>query len=141
MSQTYFSHNLEDRYTWFNGDMSTKKVLDYILVEAYTQQFMKECKVSIESDFDSDHRLVMAQLETPTTKKARRKFTKSSKPKSSKIDPGCLKDTQIKTQFINSLSNELNRRPLLGNPDEKGTKLIECLQSVASTTLKNKFNE
>ena len=97
MSQTYFSHNLEDRYTWFNGDMSTKKVLDYILVEAYTQQFMKECKVNINSDFDSDHRLVVAQLETPTTKKVRRLYTKSSKPKSSKIDPGCLKDLQIKT--------------------------------------------
>ena len=138
MSQTFFSHNLEDRYTWFNGDMSTKKVLDYILVEAYTQQFMKECKVSIESDFDSDHRLVMAQLETPTTKKARRKFTKSSKSKSSKLDPGCLKDTQIKTQFINSLSNELNKKPLLSNPDDTGTQLIECLQNAASTTLKNK---
>ena len=67
LSQTFFNHDLEDRYNWFNGDRSTKKVLDYILVEPYTQQFMEECKVKIESDFDSDHRLVMAYLATPTT--------------------------------------------------------------------------
>ena len=69
MSQTFFNHDLKDRYTWFNGDSSTKKVLDYILVDPYTQQFMKECKVSIESsDFDSDHRLIMAYLATQLQK-------------------------------------------------------------------------
>ena len=45
MSQTFFKHDLQDRYTWFNGDMSVKKVLDFILVDGYTQKFMKECKV------------------------------------------------------------------------------------------------
>ena len=138
MSQTFFNHDLEDRYTWFNGDSSTKKVLDYILVDPYTQQFMEECKVSIESDFDSDHRLVMAYLATPTTKRARRKFIKSNKPKSSRIDPESLNDTQIKTQFINTLSNELNKTPVLDGPDDIGENLIKCLQDAASATLTNK---
>ena len=120
MSQTFFNHDLEDRYTWFNGDSSTKKVLDYILVDPYTQQFMEECKVNIESDFDSDHRLVMAYLATRTTKRARRKFIKSNKPKSSRIDPESLNDTQIKTQFINTLSHELNKTPVLDGPDDIG---------------------
>jgi hypothetical protein len=78
---------------YIHGLMGAKKVLDSILVEPYTQQFMEECKVNTESDFDSDHRLVMAYLATPTTKRARRKFIISNKPKSSRIDPESLDDT------------------------------------------------
>ena len=141
MSQTFYKHDLQDRFTWFNGDMSVKKVLDYILVDTYTQQFMKECKVDIKSDFDSDHRLLMAQLETPTTKKARRQFIKSkNNSKFPKIDSNCLKDTQVKTRFINMLSNELDKRPPLNNnADDMGKSLIKCLQDATSTTLVNKI--
>ena len=136
-SQLYFEHALEVRHTWFSGDRSTKKVLDYILVEPYTQQFMEECKVDIKYDFDSDHRLVTSCLATPTTKKARRKFSKSNQSRTI-IDPKSLDDTKIKAQFIEALSNELNKAPELDRPDDIGSDLAKCLQDAASATLSNK---
>ena len=32
MSQSYFDHPLEERFTWTSPDGQTKKVIDYILV-------------------------------------------------------------------------------------------------------------
>ena len=45
MSQSFFDHPIENRYTWFSGDGTTKKVIDYILVEPFTQQYMGKCEV------------------------------------------------------------------------------------------------
>ena len=36
--QTYFNHSIPDRYTWYSNDRKTK-VLDYILVEPFIQQY------------------------------------------------------------------------------------------------------
>ena len=41
ISQSYFEHPIESRYTWYSGDGNTKKVIDYVLVELYTQQFIE----------------------------------------------------------------------------------------------------
>ena len=89
MSQTFFDNSIDDRYTWYSSDGNTKKVIDYILVDQYMQQFIEECKVDTKADFQSDHRLVTSKMNTPTTKKARGKFAKTYTPKI-KIDPKSL---------------------------------------------------
>ena len=71
MTQTYFDYSLEDRYTWFSANKYTKKVSDYVLVEPYVQQYVKECTVNKNYDFESDHRLIKTEMHTPTTKRAR----------------------------------------------------------------------
>ena len=83
MTQTYFDHSLEDRYTWFSANKYTKKVIDYVLVEPYAQQYVKECTVNKNYDFESDHRLTKTEMHTPTTKRARQNQNKArpvSKP-------------------------------------------------------------
>ena len=59
MSQTYFNHPLENRYTWKSGDGITKKVIDYVLVETFTQQFIQDCSVNQHFDAESDHKLII----------------------------------------------------------------------------------
>ena len=46
-------------------------MLDYILVEQYVQQYVEECYVGNDYDFESDHRVVITEMNTPRTKKAR----------------------------------------------------------------------
>ena len=73
MSQTYFNHPVEERYTWFSPDGKTRKVLDYILVNKFVQDYISECKVW-QSDIESDHRMLVASIRSPKTKKARWKI-------------------------------------------------------------------
>ena len=98
MSQSFFDHPIESRYTWYSGDGITKKVLDYILVEAYTQQYMEKCEVT-NTDFESDHRLLTAEMKTPTTKKARRQGKKAKK-KEPRADPKDLDNTEVKRNIF-----------------------------------------
>ena len=51
---------------------------------------MEKCGVDTKADFESDHRLVTSKMNTPTTKKTRRKFAKPYTPEI-KIDPKSLK--------------------------------------------------
>jgi len=51
MSQSFFDHPLDKRYTWTSPDGQTKKVIDYILVEKYVQYFMKDCLVDVTMAF------------------------------------------------------------------------------------------
>ena len=43
MTQTYFEKPLSQRYTWFSNDGHTKRVLDYILMERFVQQYVIDC--------------------------------------------------------------------------------------------------
>ena len=134
MSQTFFDHPIDDRYTWYSSDGNTKKVIDYILVDQYMQQFIEECKVDTKADFQSDHRLVISKMNTPTTKKARGKFAKTYAPKI-KIDPKSLKNTEIKAQFVHAVTNELRKRQQTNEPNKIGANIVESLHAAASATL------
>ena len=70
MTQTYFDYPPEDRYTWFSGDGNTKKVIDYVLAEPFIQQYVNDCAVNANYDLESDHRLIIAKMLTPTSKKS-----------------------------------------------------------------------
>ena len=61
-----------DQYTWYSNDKKSKKINDYILMEKYVQQYVTQCIVMREYDFDSDHRLLKTTLTTPCTRKAKR---------------------------------------------------------------------
>ena len=71
MIQTYFNKPIEERYTWYSGDQKTKKVIDYVLVEQFVQQYVNNCFVSHDSHFESDHRMIVTDLCTPMTKKSK----------------------------------------------------------------------
>ena len=69
MLQTYFDYPLEERFTWYSNDGITKRVLDYILVEEFVQQYADDCKVENHFDFKTDHKLLTVHFNTPKTKK------------------------------------------------------------------------
>ena len=112
MSQSYFDHPIESRYTWYSGNGITKKVLDYILVEPFTQQYMKKCEVST-INFESDHRLLMAEMKTPTTKKARQQRI-TAKKKEPRTDPKDLDNAEIKRKYLQVVTSELSKEHSLG---------------------------
>ena len=134
MSQTYFDHPKEKRYTWHSGDGTTKKVLDYVLVEPFVQSYVVECTADENYDFDSDHRLVKTTVNTPTSKNA----LKLSKKKKHDINTGkpdirSLEREDIRKSFITSLSNELCNQ---ANANEnRDAFLVKCLESAAQSTL------
>ena len=78
MVQTFFDHQLEKRYTWYSNDGKTKKIIDYVLAENFVQQFITDCRVEPEFDFESDHRLITTEMHTPRTRQARKKPSKTT---------------------------------------------------------------
>ena len=44
-----------------------------MVTEKKIQDFIRDCKAEPDRDFDSDHRLLITSLNTPTTRKSRRK--------------------------------------------------------------------
>ena len=132
MTQTYFNYPLSERYTWYSGDNKTKKVLDYVLVEPFVQQYIKDCQVSQEFDFESDHRLIVTSLETPKTKKVRRKHIQISKAK--KLDISALKKTETAELFAKEVSRKINNGKQ-GTTTEISTNIIDTLKAAAEATL------
>ena len=133
MTQTYFDHPIENRYTWYSPDKKTKKVLDYVLMESFVQQYTLDCKVDINVDMESDHRLVATEMCTPMTKRARAKQLKPGRGPN-RINPKSLENVETRKQFTQAVTNELIRNQYV---DHSGKKIITCLENAAQTTLKN----
>ena len=69
MPQTHFECSLDERISWHSPDKKTKKILDYILVPKFINQYITDCHVKSKLDFERDHRLLITALETPKEKK------------------------------------------------------------------------
>ena len=100
--QTFFDHQLEKRYTWYSNDGNTKKVIDYVLAENFVQQFITDCRVEPEFDFDSDHRLITTEMNTPRTRQARKKSPKTTN-RGASYDIKSLVCERIHKSFINEV--------------------------------------
>ena len=68
---TWFSHGKCRRITWHPSNQVTKKVYDFILPCSWFRQYVSNRRVYNSYDFDSGHRLVIADICTPCTKVAR----------------------------------------------------------------------
>ena len=132
MIQTYFEHPVDERYTWYSNDGKTKKILDYILVEPFVQQYVTECKVHHECHVETDHRLLIATLNTPRCKKARWRVPKLKQTK--KCDISKLKDDETKQAFITKLKHNMSTINSEIDPDTS-EKIVESLQSAENATL------
>ena len=81
MPQSFFDKPLPNRYTWYSSDGKTKKIIDYILLQRFVNQYVVDCEVNPEYIFESDHRLLTTTLSTPKNKKSRWKPKTVPKPK------------------------------------------------------------
>ena len=135
MSQTYFSHQLEDRYTWHSGDGITRKVIDYVLVETFTQQFVQDCFVEQAFDIESDHKIIITQINTPTSRMARRIGRQKANKSSPKPNSKSLQDPVVKGMFMQKVTQELCRREGVTSSKDLGDSIVESLNTAAEATL------
>ena len=122
------------RYTWYSNDGKTRKILDYVLVETYVQQYVTDCRVKRGFDFDTDHRLLKTSLCTPSTRKARRKC--NAKPQKLKVNIKALMDPAVTKKFVDTVSKELrtsDNHP--ESPCGMSEKVIESLNLAASRVI------
>eukprot|EP00111_Clytia_hemisphaerica_P017270 TCONS_00051124-protein len=102
---TWFTHKKCRRITWHSNDGVTKKVYDFILCSSWLRQFVMNCRVFNSFDFDSDHRLVIAKLSTPSSKKAR--FKKHQKrTRKQKINFAAITQ-EMTDRFSNNVTGKL----------------------------------
>ena len=137
MTQTYFNHLEEERFKWFSGEKTTKKVLDYVIAEPFKQQYVKDCAVYLKFKFDSDHQIIITSMLTPTTKKAR--WKPRSAKSTTKIDLKALKEVkEIKISFINAVTHEFTnfgQHICTNQPEQISSNIITLLKIAAESTL------
>lgn len=136
MSNTFFKHRMLHRYTWYSNDGITRKVIDYILVEKYVQNYMTDCRVYRGINIDSDHRLLKATMCTPATRKARKRYNKNPAP------PGrCVKallNPTTQMAYTTAVDEKLGNLPQTENIDTISERLIKVLNEAANITLPKK---
>lgn len=142
MIQSFYEQPIEERYTWFSPDGKTKKVLDYIMAERFVRKFISTCKVIQEDKLDSDHRLLIASICTPTNK-ATRWSPRIKKEK--KLNTNLLQDPLIRKSFRDKATLNLNLKQQSINTTELSENLVEAMLSAALETIprqiKNKLPE
>ena len=132
MLQTYVDVPLEDRYTWYSNDGKTKRVLDYILAQRFLQQYMENCTVKKDYEFDSDHKLLVADFCTPCTKRARwkKRIRKEVKP-----DLSALNEGETKEKFIRNVAAQLPIAVEHDTVDKKSECFVKALNAAARISL------
>ena len=134
MPQTYFIHPLDERYTWYSPDNKTKKVLDYVLTQRFVNQYIKECFVNPHLDFESDHRMIVTEIETPKDKRSRWTVKPVIIPK-----PDVKRLYEYQNEYLKRASEEIIKRKT-ENPtvEEISNNLVSSLKTAASEVLPNK---
>ena len=137
ISSTFFKHRLLHRYTWYSNDGKTRKIIDYVLVESYVQQYVTDCRVKRGFDFDSDHRLLKTTMTTPTTRHARRRYNKQ--PRKPSLHVKSLLDGDTQKKFADTVNRELRNFTIQPeNTSEMSDKIIKVLSMSAEQTLPRK---
>jgi len=132
---TWFDHKQCRRITWHSPDGKTKKVYDFILCCSWLRQYSTNCRVYNSFDFDSDHRLVIAHMNTPGNKLSR---FKKRQPKSvrKKLDYSLLETDEIRQNFLSKFSGSWENIQV-NNLDNNTINdlLIKSIETAAAETL------
>ena len=73
----------------------------------WLRQYIKNCRVHNSYDFDSDHRLVIANIKTPCTKTARY-VKRKHKAQTKRLDYSAFNNPDTLERFKNTVSENLN---------------------------------
>ena len=137
---TWYNHKICKRYTWHSPNGLTKKVYDFILCCSWLRQYCTNCRVYNSFDFDSDHRIVIVNLNTPSCKTARYKHRKKESQKM--LNLRSLNDVQTERTFVETVANKLST---LTNNELPNSQLNECfvetINRVAENTLPKQVNQ
>ena len=97
MPQFFFEKPMVNRYTWYSCDKKAKKILNYVLLQRFVNQCVKDCHFKPEYDFESDHRILVTSLSTPKDKRSR---WKPKTIQNLKPDLKLLTEGQYKSDFV-----------------------------------------
>ena len=134
MASSFFDYPLKNRFTWYSPDQRTKKKNDYVLTEKFVQQFIKSCKAEPDIDFDSDHRILITELLTPMTRRAR--WKKKESKSNPKPNIALLKDAYVRSQFQEKLRSSLQNETLTADTtDQTSCNITKTLNDIADATI------
>ena len=97
-ASTFFDHPRENQYTWISPDGKTKQIKDYVLTEKFVQRYITNCMTHPNLDFNSDHRVLITELTTPKTRKAR--WVKHDEGKPRRINLELFKDASFAKDIV-----------------------------------------
>ena len=136
MPQSFFDKPPINRLTWYSSDGKTTKILDYVMVQRFVNQYVSDCEVRTDFTFETDHRLLVTSLSTPRDKKSR--WKPKNTPKSNP-DIKLLLEHDYKAQFIQISSESLKRKQDVDKSAEAiTTRLIDSLSEAAAVVLPKK---
>ena len=130
---TWFTHKRCRRVTWHAPNGMTKKVYDFVLACSWIRQYVTNCRAYNSYDFDSDHRLVIASLNTPGTKVARY-VKRNEKVVKSTIDLKALNNNENANKFVNNAVSKIDIQQT-DNNSVINEKLVGALKQAAEETL------
>ena len=102
MLQTFFDYPVDRRYTWFSNDGVTRRVRDYVLAEEFVKKYTNDCSVDDSFDVESDHRIIVTELNTPRSKRAR--WKRQTTNNKAQVDVRSLAMTDLQNKFKNSVA-------------------------------------
>ena len=139
MPQSFFDKPLPNRYTWYSSDGKTKKIIDYILLQRFVNQYVVDCEVNPEYIFESDHRLLTTTLSTPKNKKSRWKPKTVPKPKT---NDKLLVENKYKSDYVKKSSEylkaSLHARTSIESTEEISNWIEDSLKNAAKDVLPQK---
>ena len=123
------------RITWHSPDRVTKKVHDFILACSWLRQYLSNCRVYNSYVFDSDHRLVIADICTPCTKEARYVKRAAISTKRHVNLNCCLKRPDISKGFVNATLEKLENIDLNFTNSVMNDHLVSSIKFATEETL------
>ena len=141
ISNTHFTHRRLHRWTWYSpcdeNDKKKKakqirKCLDYVLASQLNQRFMLDCRVYRGYNFESDHKLLVSRMRTPTTKAGRFKRKKPENP-NPKVNLKTLQITPTRKIYTSQIEPTSDQ-----DIDIANERLISSLKQAATETLPKK---
>ena len=139
MPQSFFDKPLPKRYTWYSSDGKTKKIIAYILLQRFVNQYVVDCEVNPEYNFESDHRLLTTTLSTPKNKKSRWKPKIAPKPKT---NDKLLVENKYKSDYVKKSSEHLKAslraRTGIESSEEISNWIEDSLKNAAKDVLPQK---
>ena len=119
-----------NQYTWYSNYKITKRVLDYVLTEKYVQQYATNCIFDPQIDFESDHRLMITDFTTLTTRKKHHQ----------KVKVKSHRKPEIKSAYAEAIRGEF-KRSVNASATVLSDNIINSLTAAANTVLPNTDKE
>ena len=86
-----------------------------------------------EYDFDSDHRILITELRTPTTRNTR--WRERTIPKPLRLNIAALQDATLQIQYANETEKQLNRPLTNKSTEECSTRIVNTLNTATRTVI------